>query len=73
MFRRMVLLTLCVSGLVGVLASCGSEEATSSVQPLPDIDGLRLRDLATGEQTELAAALDAPNDTPVVAFFWAPF
>lgn len=69
----MVLLTLCVSGLAGVLASCGSEEATRSGQPLLAIDGVRMRDLATGEQTELAAALDAPNDTPVVAFFWAPF
>jgi hypothetical protein len=71
--RRTVLLTLCVGGLVGVLASCSSEESTSSPQPLPAIDGIRLQDLATGEQTELAAALDDPNDTPVVACFWAPF
>ncbi len=38
-----------------------------------DLEGIRMEDLTGGGEVDLASSLDAPPDTPVLAFFWAPF
>jgi len=52
--------------------------APPAVEPRPalrgeDLSDIRMRDLTSGAETTLEAALAAPNDTPVLAFFWAPY
>jgi hypothetical protein len=77
--RVLAPLVIVVAALV--LAACGSSEssggdgagAPASGTPIPDVSGIALTDVATGDEVALGDALDAPPSTPVLAFFWAPF
>lgn len=81
--RVLLLLTFGLAALVASACSSGDDGGgsgsasgaggTVTGTPVPDLAGVRMRDLATGRQTDLTAALDAPPSTPVVAFFWAPY
>lgn len=65
-----------------VVGACGGSDGggeTSgagtggSAEAVPDLSGVTMTDLTGGGEVALAAALDAPPSTPVLAFFWAPF
>jgi hypothetical protein len=71
--RRPLLLLLLVAALVA--GACGGDDSGAPARSGggPDVTGLSMTDLATGDEVSLADALAAPPGTPVLAWFWAPF
>jgi hypothetical protein len=72
--RPVLLLTVAVALVAG---ACGDGDGGAAAPDpsgaRPEVTGLALTDLATGDEVALADALGAPPGTPVLAWFWAPF
>jgi len=67
--KRLVVAALAATALVAV--SCGSD-AESAEGEMLDVPSVEMTEVATGDTTDLATALDIDGDKPTVAWFWAP-